>query len=71
MLMVSGIGPAAVLQSNGIDVISDRPGVGQNMWDHIFFGPAYDVNTVTHNFLGDPAFAARATQDTLSIEPKS
>lgn len=63
MLMVSGIGPAAVLQSIGIDVISDRPGVGQNMWDHIFFGLAYDVNTVTHNFLGDPAFAARATQE--------
>ena len=36
MLMVSGIGPAATLQSNGIDVIADRPGVSQNMWDHIF-----------------------------------
>ena len=63
MLMVSGIGPAATLRSNGIDVIADRPGVGRNMWDHIFFGPAYDVNTVTHSFLGDPAFAARATQE--------
>ena len=66
MLMVSGIGPAATLQSNGIDVIADRPGVGQNMWDHIFFGPAYDVNTVTHNFLGNPAFAAQATQEYIS-----
>ena len=63
MLMVSGIGPAATLQANGIEVLSDLAGVGQNMWDHIFYGPSYDVNTVTHNFLGDPAFAAQATQD--------
>lgn len=32
MLMVSGIGPKATLDSLGIDVISDRAGVGQNMW---------------------------------------
>ena len=66
MLMVSGIGPAATLRSNGIDVIADRPGVGQNMWDHIFFGPAYDVNTVTHNYLGNPVFAAQATQEYIT-----
>ncbi len=66
MLMVSGIGPAATLQSNGIELIADRPGVGQNMWDHIFFGPAYDVSTVTHSFLGNPAFAAEATQEYIT-----
>ena len=27
MLMVSGVGPAATLQANGIDVVADRPGV--------------------------------------------
>ena len=32
ILMVSGIGPREVLESNNISVISDRPGVGQNMW---------------------------------------
>lgn len=32
LLMVSGIGPAATLQGLGIPVISDLPGVGQNMW---------------------------------------
>lgn len=62
MLMVSGIGPAATLQSNEINVVADRPGVGQNMWDHIFFGPSYDTRTVTHNFLGNLAFAAEAAQ---------
>ena len=32
LLMVSGVGPKAILDSNGIDCIADRPGVGQNMW---------------------------------------
>ena len=63
MLMVSGIGPAETLQSSGIEVLANLPGVGQNMWDHIFFGPTYDVNTVTHNFLGSPEFAAQAAQE--------
>lgn len=30
--MVSGIGPKSILRSQGIDVVADRPGVGQNMW---------------------------------------
>ena len=63
LLMVSGIGPADTLRANGIDVLVDRPGVGQNMWDHIFFGPAYDIDTVTHAFLADPGFAAQAAQE--------
>ena len=32
LLMVSGIGPAGVLQGLDLPVIADRPGVGQNMW---------------------------------------
>ena len=32
MLMVSGIGPRKTLDPLGIEVLSDRPGVGQNMW---------------------------------------
>jgi len=35
ILMHSGIGPAAHLSSFGIDVIADRPGVGQNLQDHL------------------------------------
>lgn len=31
LLMVSGVGPAESLHRHGIDVISDLPGVGQNM----------------------------------------
>lgn len=35
LLMLSGIGPAAHLTEHGIDVIADRPGVGQNLQDHL------------------------------------
>ena len=35
LLMLSGIGPAKHLQDHGIDVIADRPGVGQNLQDHL------------------------------------
>jgi choline dehydrogenase len=35
LLMLSGIGPAAHLADHGIDVVSDRPGVGQNLQDHL------------------------------------
>ncbi|MCR9256588.1 MAG: choline dehydrogenase [Alphaproteobacteria bacterium] len=35
MLMLSGIGPAAHLKEHGIEVVADRPGVGQNLQDHL------------------------------------
>ena len=35
LLMLSGIGPAQELAKYGIDVIADRPGVGQNLQDHL------------------------------------
>ena len=35
LLMQSGIGPAAHLAGHGIEVIADRPGVGQNLQDHL------------------------------------
>jgi len=34
ILFRSGIGPAAELRALGIDVVADRPGVGQNLSDH-------------------------------------
>jgi choline dehydrogenase len=35
LLMLSGIGPAEHLHQNGIEVVVDRPGVGQNLQDHM------------------------------------
>ncbi|MCP1200795.1 choline dehydrogenase [Notoacmeibacter sp. MSK16QG-6] len=35
LLMLSGIGPAAHLVGHGIDIVADRPGVGQNLQDHL------------------------------------
>ncbi|WP_027259472.1 choline dehydrogenase [Leisingera aquimarina] len=37
MLMLSGIGPAKHLAEHGIEVVADRPGVGQNLQDHLEF----------------------------------
>ena len=37
LLKLSGIGPAAELAAQGIDVIADRPGVGGNLQDHLEF----------------------------------
>lgn len=35
LLMLSGIGAGAHLAEHGIDLVADRPGVGQNLQDHL------------------------------------
>jgi len=35
ILMLSGVGPGQHLAEHGIDVVADRPGVGQNLQDHL------------------------------------
>ena len=37
LLKLSGVGSGAELRSIGIDVIADRPGVGENLQDHLEF----------------------------------
>jgi choline dehydrogenase len=58
LLMASGVGPAAALKKLDIPVVADRPGVGQNMQDHLFYGVSYRVNAPTISSLNDPVFAA-------------
>ncbi|PVH75764.1 GMC oxidoreductase [Cadophora sp. DSE1049] len=53
LLMLSGIGPAAALQKFGIEVLSNLRGVGQNMWDHVFFGPTSRVKLQTFTRLAN------------------
>lgn len=47
LLMVSGVGPSDILNEHGISIVADLPGVGQNMMDHVFFGPSYRVKVET------------------------
>ncbi|KAJ0419908.1 hypothetical protein BJY00DRAFT_324111 [Aspergillus carlsbadensis] len=47
LLMVPGIGPRQHLEDHGIEVLVERPAVGQDMWDHPVFGPSYRVNVET------------------------
>jgi choline dehydrogenase len=37
LLKLSGVGPAAELGGLGLDVVADRPGVGENLQDHLEF----------------------------------
>ena len=58
LLQLSGIGPGALLQQHGIDVVHDLPGVGENLQDHcggrIIYRCAPGVctmNEIYHNWL--------------------
>lgn len=63
LLMVSGVGPAATLKKFNITVIANRPGVGQNMWDHVLFGPSYRLNVQTSSALAMGDNLALAEQE--------
>ncbi|WP_114389059.1 GMC family oxidoreductase [Notoacmeibacter marinus] len=49
ILMLSGVGDAADLRAHGIDVFADRPGVGQNLQDHLQARLVYKCNEATLN----------------------
>ena len=38
LLMLAGVGPAGQLRQHGIAVVADRPGVGENLQDHLSVG---------------------------------
>ena len=71
LLIVSGIGPRDALDELSIPVLSELPGVGQNMWDHIMFGPAYEVNFDTlDRVLHDPVVLAQSALEYTQMPPK-
>lgn len=61
--MVSGIGPRAALEELDIPVLLDKPGVGQNMWDHVSISIFQEVDVETQSGLSDPVKAAQAAKD--------
>lgn len=63
LLMVSGVGPASTLNQYGIPIVSELPGVGQNMWDHYVFGASYQVDVVTHSAVSNSTFLELATEE--------
>ena len=46
ILQLSGIGPGALLQRHGIEVVQDLPGVGANLQDHLQIRAVYKVQGV-------------------------
>ena len=67
LLMVSGIGPREVLRSLDIPVLKDLPGVGQNLWDQIWYGTTFRVNVPTNSAgLNSPIAAAAAVDAYLA-----
>ena len=60
LLQLSGIGPGALLQQHGIDVVHDLPGVGENLHDHWMIRILHHVsNTATlNNWLRSPLHKA-------------
>lgn len=57
LLMVSGVGPSQELAKHNITVVADRPGVGQNMWDHVLWPVTYETDLQTTASLDNPAQA--------------
>ncbi|KAL8752005.1 MAG: hypothetical protein Q9184_005876, partial [Pyrenodesmia sp. 2 TL-2023] len=69
LLMLSGIGPRETLEDHGIPVLVDLPGVGQNLWDHIYYGVSFRVNVDTSSRLSnDPMYAAQAAENYTSTQ---
>lgn len=49
LLQLSGIGPAALLQSRGVPVAHDLPGVGENLQDHLQIRLIFESTQPTTN----------------------
>ena len=64
ILQLSGVGPGALLQQHGIDVVQDQPQIGENLQDHLQLRCAYKVhgavtlNTLSASLWGKAKIAA-------------
>ncbi|KAF2621489.1 GMC oxidoreductase [Macroventuria anomochaeta] len=60
LLIVSGVGPAEILQNHNIPIVADRPCVGQNMWDHVVLSIGHQVSIESYGRLMNYTIAAKA-----------
>ncbi|MBX2883867.1 MAG: choline dehydrogenase [Granulosicoccus sp.] len=62
ILQVSGIGPGALLQSLGVDLVADSPQVGENLQDHLQIRTVYKTHRpiTLNDELANPIQKARA-----------
>lgn len=60
LLMVSGVGLASTLAQHNIPLVSDLPGVGQNMWDHVVLSVGRRVSVETYGRLMNTTLATAA-----------
>jgi len=64
ILQLSGVGPGALLQQHGLDVVHDMAGVGENLQDHLQLRCAYKMrgaktlNTMSASLFGKAKIAA-------------
>ncbi|KAK6003402.1 hypothetical protein QM012_009173 [Aureobasidium pullulans] len=67
LLMISGVGPRALLEEHHISVVADRPGVGQNMWDNPLTSLSFEVDVETPSvFQNDPSRIYTKTEEYLT-----
>jgi choline dehydrogenase len=65
LLLLSGVGPAEELRAHGIDVVSDSPGVGKDLQEHVSGWLLVSVNVPTFNMGLTPLGVARTGLDFL------
>ncbi|KAI4141712.1 MAG: hypothetical protein LQ341_003445 [Variospora aurantia] len=69
LLMLSGIGPRETLENLHIPILADLSGVGQNLWDHIYYRASFRVNVDTASRLSnDRIYAAEAAENYTSTQ---
>lgn len=63
VLLLSGVGPKDVIESVGLEVVNELPGVGQNLQDHLVAAVVFNTDTETAG-----AFKAAASAETQTDE---
>jgi choline dehydrogenase len=71
LLMLSGLGPAEHLKANGVGVVVDLPGVGQNLQDHLLMPVFYNskIKMDAPMFIAEAALFTRTRKGMDSAAP--